>query len=108
MLETHEQSAEIIAVLIDPMVHLFDVWLLEEADHLLFQLTTSFSGNDLHHGDTLVHGLLHDVVERAVNIFSLVEDLVQIEFQFGHGSRAFMGLLRSIPIGKPIAHPMLE
>lgn len=90
MLETHEQSAEIIAVLIDPMVHLFDVWLLEEADHLLFQLTTSFSGNDLHHRNTFVHGLLYDIVQRTVDVLSLIEDIVQIEFQFGHGSGAFM------------------
>ena len=84
MPEMHEQPPEVVAVLVDAVVHLLDVWLLQEADHLLLELTTAFARDDLHDGDPLVHCFLHDVVQRAVDVLPLVEDIVEVEFQFGH------------------------
>ena len=84
MLEPNEKPTEIITVLIDPVVAFFYLWLLQVADHFLFQLPTPFSRNDLKNRDAPVNTELHCIVKCLIDLFAFVEDIVEIEFVFGH------------------------
>lgn len=76
MFEPHEQSPEILAVLVNAMVFGLDVLLLQKADHGLLQLSTSLTGNYLNDGNLLLHRFIYDVVQGLVYLPALVEDLV--------------------------------
>ncbi len=84
MLEPNEKPTEIITVLIDPVVAFFYLWLLQVADHFLFQLPTPFSRNDLKNRDAPVNTELHCIVKCLIDLFAFVEDIVEIEFVFSH------------------------
>ena len=87
VLEPDEQATEVIAVLVDAVVQLLHPRLLEVADHLLLQLSAALARNDLQHGDPTVHAESHRLIQGPVDLVALVEDVVQVELVFGHGSQ---------------------
>ena len=95
MLEAYEQTAEVVAVLINAVVQLFYRRLLQVAQHFLLQLSAAFSGNDLQHFDPPVNAELHRFIQRAIDLLALVEDIVQIELVFGHCACKVAGFIRA-------------
>jgi hypothetical protein len=98
VLESYEQTPEVITVLVDPVVHLLDMRLLKEADHLLLQLSAALAGDDLHHWNTLVHRFFHQLVQGTIDVAPLVIDVVQVEFELCHGSDQYIGQFCGIPV----------
>ena len=84
MLEPHEQPPEVVAVLVDPVVHLLHMRLLQIPDHLLLQLPRPFSRDDLQNWDATVHTMFHRFVQGPVDLLALVENVVEVYFMFGH------------------------
>lgn len=86
MLETHEQSAEIVPVLIDAVIALLYFRQLQEAQYLLLQLAAPFSRNDLQHVDSSIDAELHRLLQSTIDLVTLVEDVMQIDLMLRHGS----------------------
>lgn len=82
VLESHKQTAEILAVLINTMILGLDVLLFQKADHLLLQLSAALSRNDLNDRDAFLHGLVNNIVQGLIYFPALVEDLMQVECKF--------------------------
>ena len=90
MFETHEQSAEIPAVLINAMILGLDVFLLQEPDHFLLQLSASFSWNDLDDRNALFNGFINNIIQGLIDFPALVVNFVKIEFEFCHLSELWV------------------
>jgi hypothetical protein len=81
----YEEAAEVFGIFFDPMVEIFDVFLLEKFKDAFFEDAGSLSGDDFDEGDFFVNGLVDDVVERGFDLAAAVEDVVKIKFELGHG-----------------------
>lgn len=84
--EVDEEAAEVFAVFVDAVVVLFHLWLLKEAEDLLFQLAAALAGDDLDELDLLVDRLVDDVAEGVVDCARVVVDVVKVKFQLSHVS----------------------
>src|ERR1700760_4619243 len=80
-LEVDEQSAEVLGILFDPVILGLDFLLVQEAQHVLLQLTRTLAGNDLDQRGLLGFGLGDDVAQRPVDIGTPVVDVVQVQLQ---------------------------
>ena len=80
MLEAYEQAAEVLAVLIDTMVEFLHLWLLKVSDHLLLQLATALTGNDLQYLNSTIYTMFHGLFQSPVDLPAFIVDLMQIEF----------------------------
>ena len=74
----HKQPAEVFTVFFDPVVVLFDVLLLQKAQHLLLQLSAALAGNDFHQLYLLVNCLLNDVVQGIIDLSAFVVNVVEV------------------------------
>src|ERR1700746_184134 len=83
--EMHEQPAEVLRVLLDPVVIGLDGLALEEPQHVLLELSRPFARDDLDQRCLLFHRLVDDRLQRAVDVLPAVVDVVQVQRQL-HGS----------------------
>ncbi len=95
-LKIDKQPPEILAVLINAVVFLFDMLLVEKLQYPLFQLSGAFSRDDLHGFDFLLNRLVDDILKLPVDLVAFVVDVVKVEFQFGHACFGFE-LIDSLP-----------
>ena len=93
MFEMDEYPPEILVILFDAVNQLFDVALVQKAQHLLLELATALAGNDLHQFDALVDGFLDNAIKFRVDLLAAIVDVVQVEFEFCH---SIIFLLRTL------------
>jgi len=67
------------------MVFLLDGRLLQKANHTAAQLPAPLSGNDLYHLYFFLYGFIDYSAQLFGDGFSISEDIMKIEYQFGHG-----------------------
>src|SRR5208282_1925531 len=79
--EVDEHAAEVLGVLLHPVIERLDLLLLEEPEHVLFKLARALAGNDLDERRLLPDRLVHDVAQRPVDVLAAVVDVVQVEFE---------------------------
>lgn len=83
MFESYKKSPKILTILIQTVIFGLDMLLLKKANDLLLQLTTSFTGNDLHHRDFLLNSFINNVIQSLVYFPAFIVDVVEVEFKFG-------------------------
>lgn len=71
-----EDSAKVFIIFFNPMIQGFDVLLVQESQHALFELTAALAGDDLDQFNPLVYGLVYDVLEGLVYLVAFVENIV--------------------------------
>src|SRR5215472_11284667 len=76
-----EQSAEVLGILLDPVIERLDLLLLQEPEHVLLELARPLARDNLDERRFLPHGLVHDVAERLVDVVPAVIDIVQVELE---------------------------
>src|SRR5579859_6025739 len=76
-----EDPAEVLGVLLHPVVQRLDLLLVEEAQHALLELAGALAGDDLDERRLLRHGLVDDRAQGAVDVPAAVVDVVQVELQ---------------------------
>ena len=76
-----EDPAEVVGVLLDAVIERLDLFLVEEAQDALLQLTASLAGDDLDEPHSLRNRLVDDGSKGTVDIVASVVDLVQIELE---------------------------
>src|SRR5450631_1635669 len=86
--EVHEHPAEVVRVLLHPVVERFDLLLIQKAQHVFLQGAGALSGDDLDQRRLLADRLVDDGAQRAVDIAAVVVDVMQVELQF-HSDIAF-------------------
>jgi uncharacterized protein len=79
--EVHEDPAEVVRVLLHPVVQGLDLLLVEEAQHVLLQRARPLARNDLDQAGPLRHRLFHDLAQRPVDVPAAVVDLVEVELE---------------------------
>src|SRR5580704_18930009 len=77
----HEDPAEVLRVLLNPVVLGLDFLLLEETQHVLLELPGALTGDDLDQRSLRPDCLVDDAAQRAVNVLPAVVDVVQIELE---------------------------
>src|SRR4029077_13122849 len=82
----HEQAAEVLRVLLDPVVLRFDLFALKEPQHVLLELARALTGDDLDERGLLRLRLVDDRLQRPVDVLPAVVDVVQVKLQL-HGHR---------------------
>lgn len=60
-----EDAAKVLVVFLQPNHQLANVTLIQEAQHLLLELTAAFAGNDLHQFNLFANRFLHDAISSA-------------------------------------------
>ena len=96
-LKMDKDAAEVLVVLLEPVIQRLDVLLFQEADDAFLELAATLAGNDLHERDPLVHSLAHDAVELAVDSAAFIEDIVQVELDLCHwGCSGVAGLFYGV------------
>src|ERR1035441_5210990 len=85
--EMDEHSSEVVRVLLHPVIQRLDLFLIEEPQHPLLQLTASLAWDDLDQRRLLLHCLVDDGSEGPVDIFTSVVDVVEVQLQF-HPTRS--------------------
>src|ERR1700733_82454 len=83
--EMHEQPAEVLGVLLDPVVLGLDVLALEEPQHVLLELPRPFARDDLDQRRLLGRRLVENRLQRAVDVLPAVVNVVQVKLEL-HGS----------------------
>src|SRR5215472_4004826 len=76
-----EEPAEVLGILLDPVIERLDVLLLQEPEYVLLELARPLARDNLDERRFLPHGLVHDVAERLVDVVSAVIDIVQVELE---------------------------
>lgn len=79
-----KNAAEVFGVFFDTVILGADLRLLEKLQDTFFERAGAFARDDLHQGDAFFDGLADDAVQRLVDLFTTVEDLVEVEFELGH------------------------
>ena len=80
MLKAHKNSPKILAVFVYAMVKRANMFLVEKAEHFLFELSASLTGNDLYKRDFLLDRLLDNAIEFRINFIALIVNIVKVEF----------------------------
>src|ERR1700723_3379425 len=83
--EMHEQPAEVLGVLLDPVVLGLDVLALEEPQHVLLELPRPFTRDDLDQRRLRGRRLVENRLQRAVDVLPAVVNVVQVKLEL-HGS----------------------
>jgi hypothetical protein len=81
-----EDAAEVLGVLLDPVVPGRRPVLLQEADHVLLELAASLARDDLDHRSLLGDRLVKDPLQRLVDLIAVVVDVMQVQLQLHHPS----------------------
>lgn len=58
--------------------------LIEKAQYFLFELATSFAGDDLDKFDFTFESFFNDPVEFRLDLIALVVNIVQVKFELCH------------------------
>src|SRR5580700_10562893 len=82
--EMHEQPAEVLRILLDPVVLGLDVLALQEPQHVLLELSRPFARDDLDQRRLLFRRLVEKRLQRAVDVLAAVVNVVQVKLQL-HG-----------------------
>lgn len=80
MPEVHEDSPEVLVVLLQAVIQTFDVLLFQKTNHLLLQLPAPLTGDDFHQCDAFLDRFLNHAVEFPVNLATAVVDVMQVQF----------------------------
>ena len=76
----HEEAAEILGVLLQPVVLGLDVLPLEKPQYVLLELSRALARDDLDQRRLLCHRLVDDGLQGVVDVLPAVVDVVQVEF----------------------------
>ena len=79
MIESDEYPPEVFGVLVDAGVEGFDLFLLEEPQHVLLQRARPLARDDLDKGSLRGDRLSDHLVEGAIDIASFVVNVVEIK-----------------------------
>src|SRR5260370_6322767 len=79
--EMHEQPAEVLRILLDPVVLGLDVLALQEPQHVLLELSRPFARDDLDQRRLLFRRLVKNRLQRAVDVLPAVVNVVQVKLQ---------------------------
>ena len=71
--------AEILGVLLRPVIEGSDLLSLEELQNALLQLATALTPDDLQQSNVLVDRLVEDVAQCAIDIAATVVDIVKVK-----------------------------
>jgi hypothetical protein len=71
-----ENPPEVFVVFFETMIQLFDVTLIQEAQHLFLELSAALAGNDFDQLDFAVDGFLHDTVEFRIDLVATIVDVM--------------------------------
>jgi len=83
--EVDPEAAEVFGVFLDAVIKRLDVFLLKELEDALLEDAGAFAGDDFDEGDFLLDGIVDNAVEGGLDLFAPVEDVVEVEGEFGHG-----------------------
>jgi hypothetical protein len=83
-LEIHKQSPEILTVVLDSMVLLFNMRLLEKTLDLFSKLSASFTGDDLHLPDLFFDRIIKSLLQRAIDGSAVIIDGVKVDLNPCH------------------------
>jgi len=72
----HKDSAEVLVVFFHAVVDLFYFRLLQEPQHVFFQLSGSFAGNYFHQGNLFIDGFFHHPVKLGVYRAAFVKNFM--------------------------------
>src|SRR5579859_997193 len=79
--EMHEQPAEVLRILLDPVVLGLDVLALQEPQYVLLELSRPFARDDLDQRRLLCRRLVENRLQRAVDVLAAVVNVVQVKLQ---------------------------
>src|SRR5580692_2615282 len=79
--EMHEQPAEVLRVLLDPVVLGLDVLALQEPQDVLLELARPFARDDLDQRRLLFRRLVENRLQRAVDVLAAVVNVVQVKLE---------------------------
>src|SRR3954447_1608621 len=79
--EVHEHPAEVVRILLDPVVEGLHILAVQEAQDSLLELARALPGDDLDERCLLRDGLGHDRGERVFDLVPAVVDVVQVELE---------------------------
>jgi hypothetical protein len=85
MLEMNEYPSEVLIILLDAVIQLFDMTLIQEPQDLLFELSASLARDDFHKADSPLDRFLHYAVKLRIDLVTAIVDVVKVEFKSGHG-----------------------
>ena len=80
MLKTHKNPPEILAIFVNTMIKGTNMLLVEKAEHLLFELPASLTGDNFHECNFLFNRLLDDAIEFSVNFIAAIINIMKVEF----------------------------
>jgi hypothetical protein len=80
----HKNATEVLTIFVDAMIKNTDMFLVQKAQHFLFQLSTAFAGDDLDQFDTFINSFLHDAVEFGFDLVAAIVDVVKVKLEFCH------------------------
>lgn len=82
--EVDEDPSEVLIILFEAMIELFDMSLVQETQYFFLELPTTFARNDLNEFYFPVNRFLHDAIQLRVNLSAAVVDIVQVQLKLCH------------------------
>ena len=83
-LEMDEYPPKVFIILLDPMIKLFDMPLIQKAQHLFLELPTPFARNDLNQFYFSVNGFFHNAIKLRIDLVAAVVNVMQVKLKFCH------------------------
>jgi hypothetical protein len=80
----NENPPEVFVIFLETMIKLFDVSLVQEAQHLFLELPATLTGDNLDQLDFSINGFLDDAIQLGVDLVAAIIDVMQVEFEFCH------------------------
>ena len=80
MAKMDENTAEILAVLLHPMVQLANLRLVEKTQNALLELAAALAWNDFHQLNAPVQRFLDNPVKLRVDFIAAIVKIMQIKF----------------------------
>lgn len=81
LFEVYKQATRVLAVLFHAVIPGLNVFAVQKPQYALLQCTAAFSMDDFDFLCTGFFGLIDNLVQRTVQVFVLVVDIVQIQLQ---------------------------
>ncbi len=76
MFETYKYSPKIFTVFVYTMVKRANMFLVEKAEHFLFELSATLTWDDLYKRDFLLDRLLDNAIEFRIDFVAFIVNLV--------------------------------
>ena len=76
MLKPHKNASEIFAIFINPVIKNADIFLVEKAQHFLFELSASLAGDNFDKVDFLLDRFLNDAIKFGFYFVAAVVNVV--------------------------------